>query len=164
MPTIHVANSVAALRRCYPVMAQLRPHLDEAGFLARVKTQAKEGYRIAYAEKAGRITAVAGYRIQHMLYQQESGRMMYVDDLVTAEKARSLGHGRLLLSWLANEARRTGCDALELDSGVQRVGAHRFYLGQGMHISSYHFRHPLRTPPPRVLFFAAAPSSRRRTS
>ena len=155
MPTVHVATSTESIRRCFPVMAQLRPHLDEAWFLRRVKTQAKEGFRLAYVEAESRVTAVAGYRIQHMLFQKESGRMLYVDDLVTAEETRSAGHGRMLLAWLADEARRNECDALELDSGVQRVGAHRFYLGQGMHIASYHFRMPLRSPPPRVLGFGA---------
>jgi hypothetical protein len=38
-----------------------------------------------------------------------------------------------------------------LDSGVQRVGAHRFYLMSGLHIASYHFRLPLKSEPPRLL-------------
>jgi hypothetical protein len=32
-----------------------------------------------------------------------------------------------------------GCRQLELDSGVQRFGAHRFYLREGFDISSHHF-------------------------
>jgi len=32
-----------------------------------------------------------------------------------------------------------GCKNLELDSGVQRFDAHRFYLLKRMNISSYHF-------------------------
>jgi hypothetical protein len=37
------------------------------------------------------------------------------------------------------EARATGCAKLELDSGVQRFDAHRFYLRKRMIISSHHF-------------------------
>jgi hypothetical protein len=37
------------------------------------------------------------------------------------------------------EARREGCRALHLDSGVQRFAAHRFYLGKRMEITSRHF-------------------------
>jgi hypothetical protein len=37
------------------------------------------------------------------------------------------------------EARAAGCIKLELDSGVQRFAAHRFYLTKRMIISSHHF-------------------------
>ena len=52
---------------------------------------------------------------------------------------RSRGHGRALLAWLVQEAKRNGCMERELDSGVQRFDAHRFYFRELMHISSYHF-------------------------
>ncbi|MBI2078224.1 MAG: GNAT family N-acetyltransferase [Euryarchaeota archaeon] len=156
MVKVRRAESPETLRLCFPVMNQLRPHLDEPSFLRRVRDQADEGYRLAFTEVRGKATAVAGYRVQNMLFQKETGRMLYVDDLVTDEAQRSKGHGRALLDWLVEEARREGCDALELDSGVQRVGAHRFYLSQGMHIASYHFRLPLRSAAPRVLFAASA--------
>lgn len=154
MVAVRRADSPKTVRLCFPVIAQLRPHLDEPEFVRRVGEQAKEGYRLAYTQVRGKATAVAGYRVQRMLFQKESGRLLYVDDLVTDEGRRSKGHGRALLAWLVQEARREDCDALELDSGVQRVGAHRFYLNQGMHIASYHFRLPLRTDSPRILFAA----------
>ena len=68
-----------------------------------------------------------------------AGRFCYVDDLVTAETARSLGYGGALLDWLAAEARAAGCKMLDLDSGVHRFAAHRFYLTKRMIISSHHF-------------------------
>jgi hypothetical protein len=46
----------------------------------------------------------------------------------------------LLFDWLVGEARAAGCQSLELDSGVQRFDAHRFYLRNRMAISSHHFR------------------------
>jgi GNAT superfamily N-acetyltransferase len=81
--------------------------------------------------------AVAGYRLSESLV---AGRNLYVDDLVSAETERSRGYGKLLLDWLKAEARAAGCSELHLDSGVQRHDAHRFYLRERMHISSYHFR------------------------
>ncbi len=155
MDAVRQARNVKEWLRCFPVLRQLRPHLKEKAFLERLRTQTREGYRLAFVDHDGAVAAVAGFRIQNMLHQATTGRMMYVDDLVTAETRRSAGHGAQLLQWLAREARRQRCDALELDSGVQRVGAHRFYLGQGMHISSYHFRLPLRAAAPRVLSFGA---------
>ncbi len=44
-----------------------------------------------------------------------------------------------MLDWLAGDAREEECGSLQLDSGVQRHEAHRFYFRKGMGISSYHF-------------------------
>jgi hypothetical protein len=46
----------------------------------------------------------------------------------------------LLLDWMIERAREENCKSLELDSGVQRFDAHRFYLTNRMVISSHHFR------------------------
>ena len=67
------------------------------------------------------------------------GRFLYVDDLVTDEAWSSHGVGAALLDFLVNIARESGCAELHLDSGVQRFGAHRFYLAQRMDITSHHF-------------------------
>ncbi len=56
------------------------------------------------------------------------------------EGDRSRGFGAELLDWLLKQAREHACENLELDSGVQRFDAHRFYLLKRMNISSYHFR------------------------
>ena len=124
------------IARCFPVMSQLRPHVPEADFVSRVQRQQKNGYCLAYLEAESCVRAVAGYRIHECL---SSGRICYVDDLVTDEQHRSHGFGRVLFDWLLDRARESGCEGLELDSGVQRFAAHRFYLTQRMKISSHHF-------------------------
>lgn len=134
--TIRHAESDADIDRCAPVMLTLRPDLDLAGFVARVRRMMGEGYRLSFVEHDGEIAAVAGWRVQEMLSR---GRFVYVDDLVTAPAARSQGHGGRLLEWIADEARRLGCARLHLDSGVQRIDAHRFYFAHRMHIACYHF-------------------------
>jgi len=121
---------------CYPVVAQLRPHLSESEFLKRVEAQTQEGYRIAFVEHEGRAVCVAGFRILHSLAW---GRFLYVDDLVTDERERSKGFGQELMAWLIQHAKDAGCDEFHLDSGVQRFGAHRFYLATGMDITCHHF-------------------------
>ena len=68
-----------------------------------------------------------------------AGRVLYVDDLVTAEDARSTGAGASMLRWLEDEARSSSCTQVHLDSGVQRGRAHKFYMREGMTISAYHF-------------------------
>ena len=138
MSSIHIAlaESDADILRCFPVMVQLRPHLVEAGFVARVRRMQAAGFLLARLEEDGTVRAVAGYRFHEKLF---SGRTLYVDDLVSDPAQRSRGHGARLLTWLADQARAHDCDVLELDSGVQRFDAHRFYFRERMKISSYHF-------------------------
>jgi GNAT superfamily N-acetyltransferase len=135
MPVI-VAQSDAEIRDCWPVMAQLRPHLKPVDFLPAIRLQFEEGYRLAFIRSGQAVAAVAGFRVLHNLAW---GRFCYVDDLVTDEQARSAGLGAELLDWLCVRARAEGCQRLELDSGVQRFAAHRFYLRHRMEISCHHF-------------------------
>lgn len=137
MEAIQLAVTDEAILRCFPVMRQLRTHLEEADFVATIRRQAEGGYHLAYLESGGTVCAVAGYRLIDNLY---SGRILYVDDLSTDEALRSRGQGGRLFDWLVGEARAAGCKAVELDSGVQRFDAHRFYLVKRMVISSHHFR------------------------
>ncbi|HEY3662607.1 MAG TPA: GNAT family N-acetyltransferase [Chthoniobacterales bacterium] len=131
------AKTSEEVARCFPVMRQLRTHFDdEKMFATQVERQRAGGYRMAFLEDENRVRAVAGYRMSESLY---SGRFCYVDDLVTDESARSLGCGGALFDWLVAEARAAGCGRFELDSGVQRFAAHRFYLTKRMIIASHHF-------------------------
>jgi GNAT superfamily N-acetyltransferase len=131
------AQTDAEIARCFPVMRQLRSHFeDEHVFVTQVRRQRAEGFRLAFLEDESGVRAVAGYRMLESLY---AGRFCYVDDLVTDAPARSTGYGSKLFDWLVAEACAAGCQKLELDSGVQRFAAHRFYLTKRMIISSHHF-------------------------
>jgi GNAT superfamily N-acetyltransferase len=134
---IRLATTDDEVQRCFPVMQQLRTHLREQDFLATIRRQEAGGFRLAFLEDDGHVRAVAGFRVMDNLF---SGRVLYVDDLVTDEAARSRGHGGALLAWLVDQARSADCRSLELDSGVQRFDAHRFYLTNRMAISAHHFR------------------------
>jgi GNAT superfamily N-acetyltransferase len=127
------------LRALYPVMRELRTHLeDEGGFVAAAGRMRAGGYRLiaAYDDEGGGPVGAAGFRVYEMLAY---GKILYVDDLVTAEDARSGGVGRALIGWLEEEARGRGCTGVHLDSGVQRARAHRFYFREGMSIYNFHF-------------------------
>jgi GNAT superfamily N-acetyltransferase len=134
--SVVLATTRKELLRCYPVVAQLRPHLSETEFVKRVEVQVQEGYKIAFIEQEGRTMCVGGFRIMHTLAW---GSVLYVDDLVTGEQERSKGFGQQLMAWLIQHAKEAECDQLHLDSGVQRFGAHRFYLASGMDITCHHF-------------------------
>jgi GNAT superfamily N-acetyltransferase len=143
--TIALAASDDEIRACHPVLAQLRPGLEPARLLALARLQEREGYRVLALREDGVVAAVAGFRICHNLAW---GRHLYVDDLVTDSARQSRGHGRRLMHWMLDHAARENCEELHLDSGVQRFGAHRFYLRLGLDITSHHFRVRLRGAPP----------------
>ena len=136
-PIIRRAQTDDEIQATFAVMSQLRPHLGPDEYLSTVRRMERsDGFRLVCAEADGAVVAVAGYRVMEMLY---AGRILSVDDLVTAEAARSGGHGKRLLDWLRTEARDLGCAQVHLDSRVIRERAHRFYFREGFHILGFHF-------------------------
>lgn len=141
MVTIRLAEADEEIALCFPVMADLRPHLAKSEFLARVRAQQVQGYCLAFLEDAGEVAAVAGFRVMEML---ATGRTLYVDDLVTDDAKRSRGHGKAMLDWLQQYARAAGCETFSLDSGTQRQEAHAFYFRERMRVTSFHFAKKLK--------------------
>jgi GNAT superfamily N-acetyltransferase len=138
---IRPCRTAEEIRRTFPVMRQLRPHLSEDGYVEQVTRMASsQDFHVAAAYHGGKPVAVAGYRFVESL---SWGRFLYVDDLATEEAERSLGHGANLLAWLVSQARQRGCGQFHLDSGVQRHAAHRFYLRERMDITCFHFARSL---------------------
>lgn len=117
-------------------MVQLRTHLSASAFATQVRRQMQTGYQLAYVSDPNRICSVAGFRISESL---SWGRFLYVDDLVTDGQVRSQNLGHQLLDWLVQYARQHDCAQFHLDSGLQRLDAHRFYQREGLQITSYHF-------------------------
>lgn len=135
-----IANTDAEIERCFPVMVELRQHLAADAFVPLVRMMQGEGYRLAFIEDKDDVVAVAGYRIHTTLFM---GKNLYVDDLVSSDRARSQGYGKAMIGWLRDLAKREGCTHLHLDSGTQRHRAHRFYLREGLDIASFHFSQKL---------------------
>ena len=133
---IRIATTDEEIEACRPVMAELRPHIEPETFLARIRGQQRDGYRLLSLRAEGAVRAVAGFRIGENLAW---GRFLYVDDLVTLPECRSKGYGAALLDWLKAHALEQGCAQLHLDSGMVREAAHRFYEREGMLKSGYHF-------------------------
>jgi GNAT superfamily N-acetyltransferase len=136
MIRIAVAESSADIARCFPVMSQLRPKIGAGDFVALVERLFRlTGLRLAYLDDDG-IKAVAGYRISEWL---AGGRYLEIEDLVTAEGARSKGYGGQLFDWLVAVAAENDCRQVRLVSNVKRVDAHRFYLRKGMTLEAHYF-------------------------
>ncbi len=117
------------LEKAFPIVKELRTHLDFADFSRLVMlANAADGYRLVAREDRGQILAVMGYRILHDLVH---GSHLYVDDLVTGKDARSQGHGAALLNYAEAEARRLGLTGLRLCTGADNEAARRFYEREG---------------------------------
>ena len=125
-------------RLAFGPLRELRPHLASVeDFVDRVdNAQRREGYRLVASFVDGDAVSAAGFRRLHTLAW---GDVIYIDDLVTMETHRGQGHAHRLLDWTLTEARRLGCGQVHLDSAPHRHAAHRLYLGEGYHISSFHF-------------------------
>jgi GNAT superfamily N-acetyltransferase len=138
MEIAELAPGDKRLASVFPVMKELRPHLDEQEFNRLYDVCHLEGYRVVAVFDGDECRACAGYRLMTNLI---SGYHMYVDDLVTAEQWRSHGYGRLLDKYLIDYARKEGCASVQLDSATHRRDAHRFYFRERYAIFSFHFAH-----------------------
>jgi len=139
MGTIEIRDAIdaAALRAAWPVMQQLRPDFDCERYVAQVLRQIdRDGCRASVLHDDGVPRAFACWRVMEML---AVGKHVYVDDLVTDASVRSRGYGKAMLDWLKAEAKRLGCERLQLDSGTHRKDAHAFYLREGLRIEAFHF-------------------------
>lgn len=125
-------------RSVHAVMVQLRTELSVEEFLAVKPEMQSQGYRLFGLFDDGTPQALAGVAVLTNLYY---GRHLFVYDLVTDERARSRGYGKLLLEHVEDVARSLGCGVSALSSGLQRLRAHDFYeTKMGYERASWNFR------------------------
>src|SRR5579862_6944291 len=98
--TIRFLND-SEVAACYPVVSELRTHLEREEFLRRVALQKEAGYRLAAAFDP-EIVGVIGMRPVRTLAR---GWHLHVDDLVVTEKRRKDGVGKALLEFAELQAR-----------------------------------------------------------
>ncbi|MBL8124767.1 MAG: GNAT family N-acetyltransferase [Pyrinomonadaceae bacterium] len=137
MTMIKVAETDEEIDKCYPVMAELRPHVAREDFLHQVRRQmAASGFQLVYLSVGSDIKAVAGIRIAEWLAR---GKSLDLEDLVSAESDRSKGFGGKLFDWIVDLARKEDCTEVRLVSHVTRYRAHRFYLNKRMRLDAHFF-------------------------
>ena len=109
----------------YPIMKQLRSHLNEDAYMELVlEAKEKEQYRQFALFDGDEVVAVIGFQPMITLYY---GRYIWVCDLVTDAAKRSKGYGEKLLGFVHDLARSEGYSSVALSSGLHRAEAHRFY-------------------------------------
>ncbi|MBY7144838.1 GNAT family N-acetyltransferase [Virgibacillus sp. NKC19-3] len=140
--TISALQSQEDILTAFPLMNQLRTHLDESTYLNLVtESKEKDMYRLFALYDQGEIVAVTGFKPMITLYY---GRFVWVCDLVTDSSKRSNGYGEQLLSYVHKWAKENGYESVALSSGIKRIDAHRFYEERMDYDKvSYVFKKPL---------------------
>ena len=123
--TIKELHSKNEILEAFPIMKQLRKHLDEEAYLDLVlEAKEKDRYKMFALIDEGEIVAVTGFKPMITLYY---GRFVWVCDLVTDTNMRSKGYGEKLLTYVHEWAKENNYESIALSSGIQRTDAHRFY-------------------------------------
>lgn len=140
--TINELQSRDEILEAFPIMNQLRTHLNEATYLDLViEAKEKDRYRLFALYNQGEIVAVTGFKPMITLYY---GRFVWVCDLVTDSSKRANGYGKRLLSYVHKWAKENKYESVALSSGLERINAHRFYEEKmGYNKVSYVFKKPL---------------------
>ena len=133
---IKLAASAADIQKCFDVLLELRPHLVQEIFVSTIQEMLAEGYTLAFIEEEGKAVAAVGFRYLQFLY---NGKHIYIDDLSTLPSFRGKGYAGKLLDFVVNTAKEKGYKAVTLDSGYQRLDAHRLYLNKGFTLNCHHF-------------------------
>ncbi len=128
-----------------PLIRALRPRLSADAFTAFAEEGHAQGLRftVAYDTATGRALGAATHRV----LATSRGRLLFVDDLVTAAGSRGRGIGARLMAELERRGRAEGCTRLELDSGTTNVDAHRFYHARRLTVAAFHFGRELEPDP-----------------
>ncbi|QBP41040.1 GNAT family N-acetyltransferase [Paenisporosarcina antarctica] len=123
--TIKELQSRQEIIEAFPVMKQLRTHLDENTYLELViDAQENDRYKMFALLDNDKIVAVTGFKPMITLYY---GRSVWVCDLVTDTTIRSKGYGEKLLTYVHEWAKENKYESVALSSGLQRTDAHSFY-------------------------------------
>lgn len=133
---ILLATNEKEILKCWNVMKVLRPHLDENEFVPMVKEMLQEGYHLAYVEEDTAAVSAIGFRFQQFLY---NGKHCYIDDLVTLSAHTGKGYAGKLIDYVVDLCKQKGLKTITLDSGFNRLDAHRLYLQKRFDITALHF-------------------------
>jgi N-acetylglutamate synthase-like GNAT family acetyltransferase len=104
----------------------------------RMEQLEQDGQILFVAELNGELVGIAVLQIYPVLVQDAAICRLAV--LVVAERMRRRGIGRALTLAVEEEARRSGCDRVVLDSAVWRDESHEFYRSCQYESSAHRFQ------------------------
>jgi len=120
----------------YELVKQLRYELSYEEFEDLVYDMRHMEYKMFGLFERGELLSFAGVAIQTNLYHK---RHLYIFDLVTDEKQRFMGYGKLMLEFLQDYAKTAMCEKLVLSSAFLREDAYKFYEKNEFIKTSYLF-------------------------
>ncbi|MEZ0393274.1 MAG: GNAT family N-acetyltransferase [Pseudobdellovibrionaceae bacterium] len=124
-----ILESREEAQRIFPVIKQLRTHLDESTFLDLLqKAKSESDYTLLAAYEGSECVGLMGFRF---LTDFVHGRHLYIDDLVTSESHRSKGLGSQFLQKAKEIAAQNGCQRLRLCTGADNDRGKKFYEKNG---------------------------------
>jgi len=112
----------------YDVVKQLRIELTYQEFEDLIYDMRYMEYKMFGILEQGELICYGGVAVQTNLYHK---RHLYIFDLITDEKYRSKGYGKMMLEYLHDYAKTAACENLVLSSGLQKQKAHSFYEKSG---------------------------------
>jgi len=120
----------------YDVLKQLRVELSYEEFEDLVYEMRHMDYKMFGLFEKGELITYAGASVLTNFYHK---RHLFIFDLVSDEKFRTQGYGKIMLEYLQDYARTAACENIVLSSGLQRVQAHNFYENEGFSKKSFVF-------------------------
>ena len=122
------------LQTVYEVISQLRTELSYKEFEDLIYDMRHMEYKMIGIMDREELICYAGVAVQTNLYHK---RHLYVFDLVTDEKYRAKGYGKMMLDYLVDYAKMGMCENIVLSSGLEKINAHRFYENYGFTKKSF---------------------------
>lgn len=120
----------------YDVVSQLRTGLSYKDFEDLIYDMRHMDYKMIGIMQEDELITYAGVAIETNLYHK---RHLYVFDLVTDEKYRAKGYGKMMLDYLKDYAKMGMCENMVLSSGFEKKEAHAFYKKNGFEKKSFLF-------------------------
>jgi GNAT superfamily N-acetyltransferase len=94
------------------------------------------GTQVFVAESGG---DVVGLAVLHVMPLLERPPLARITAIVVSGRLRRQGTGRVLIDHVEEQARRAGCDRLDLTTSEHRTDAHAFYRRLGFTERSHRF-------------------------
>jgi GNAT superfamily N-acetyltransferase len=120
----------------YELIKQLRVELSYEEFEDLIYDMRHMEYKMFGILERGELISFAGVAVQTNLYHK---RHLYVFDLVTDEKFRLQGYGKLMLEFLSDYAKTAMCENLVVADGLKREERQGFYEKEGFEESGLLF-------------------------
>ena len=124
LETISELTNTKQWLEAFPIMKQLRTDLTEETYIELLQDMSKDGYKLYAMYVENEIVSLAGLSWRINFYNK---RHIFIYDLVTDVSQRSFGYGEKLLQYIHDWANENGAEYVALESGLQRIDAHRFY-------------------------------------